>query len=139
MVFTLLHSSATADKLCARWLQLFSIAEGYKFVYKWFDVLNKSGHYIIGYTIMPNHLHVIIAFHNTGKSINSIVGNGKRFIAYDLIKALKEQGQDVIIKQMEGWVNNMKFLNHHLTGSLPGGRQGMQDRKIYCSKTKLYI
>jgi hypothetical protein len=41
-------------------------------------VLEKSGHYIIGYSIMPNHVHAVIAFHNTGKTINSIAGNGKK-------------------------------------------------------------
>ncbi|SFP79847.1 hypothetical protein [Parafilimonas terrae] len=57
---------------CTRWLLLFEITNGYNFVYKWFDVLKKANYYIIGYTIMPSHTHTIIAFHNTGKSINSI-------------------------------------------------------------------
>src|SRR3989442_576806 len=74
---------------CARWLPLFAITEGYKFVYKWFDILVKHGHYITGYVIMPGHLHAIIAFPNTGKTINSIIGNGKRFLAYDLVTTLK--------------------------------------------------
>ena len=91
---------------CARWLPLFELTNSYDAVYNWFTVLKKASHYIIGYTIMPNHVHAIIAFHNTGKAINSIVGNGKRFIAYNLIKILKEQGQYPILKQMEGWVNN---------------------------------
>jgi hypothetical protein len=29
---------------------------------------------------MPDHIHALIAFRNTGQSINTIVGNGKRFI-----------------------------------------------------------
>ena len=57
---------------CARWLSLFRIADGYKYVYKWFDVLVKNGHYIIGYVIMPNHVHAIIAFRNTGPNQTSI-------------------------------------------------------------------
>jgi len=35
---------------------------------------------------MPSHVHAIIAFSNTDKSVNTVVSNGKRFIAYDLIK-----------------------------------------------------
>ena len=35
---------------------------------------------------MPNHLHALIAFRNTGQSINTIVGNGKRFMAYEIIR-----------------------------------------------------
>jgi hypothetical protein len=45
---------------------------------------------------MPNHVHAIIAFSNTGKTINSIISNGKRFIAYDLIKRLQEQNSNLI-------------------------------------------
>jgi hypothetical protein len=63
----------------ARWLPLFAFADGYKFVYKWFDILVKHGDYIIGYVIMPHYLHAIIASRNTGKTINSIIGNGKYF------------------------------------------------------------
>ena len=68
-------------------------------------MLKKGGHYIIGYTIMPNHVHAIIAFHNTGKTINSIIGNGKRFIAYDLVAELKKREQHTVLKQLEEWVN----------------------------------
>jgi hypothetical protein len=73
---------------CLDWLPIFEICKGYNSVYKWFDVLKNKAHYIVGYTIMPNHLHAIIAFRNTGKSINSIIANGKRFIAYELVYAL---------------------------------------------------
>jgi REP element-mobilizing transposase RayT len=66
---------------CCRWLKLFELTNGYDIVYNWFDHLKSKGHYIIGYVIMPNHLHAVIAFRNTsGKSINRIVGNGKRFM-----------------------------------------------------------
>jgi REP element-mobilizing transposase RayT len=80
---------------CARWLPLFQITNGYNIVYKWFDYLKKNRHYIIAYVIMPNHLHAVIAFSKTEKSINLIIGNGKRFIAYDLVNNIKrkwEQG-----------------------------------------------
>ena len=90
---------------CARWLSLFEITSGYSLVYKWFDVLKKAGHYIIGYTIMPSHVHAIIAFHNTGKTINSIIGNGKRFMAYDLVAVLEKQNQTLILQQLTNWVN----------------------------------
>lgn len=65
---------------------MFEITNGYGVVYRWFDYLKCKGHYINGYVIMPNHLHAIIAFKNTGKKVNGIVGNGKRFMAYELVK-----------------------------------------------------
>jgi hypothetical protein len=55
---------------------------------------------------MPNHVHAIIAFGNTGKSINSIVGNGKRFMAYELVKLLKEKNKDDLLLQLEQMVND---------------------------------
>jgi hypothetical protein len=45
---------------------------------------------------MPNHIHALLAFRNTqGQSINTIIGNGKRFIAYELIAKLMELGTTV--------------------------------------------
>lgn len=63
---------------CSRWMKLFEMVNGYDIVYNWFDHLKSKGRYISGYVIKPNHLHAVIAFQNTGKSINSVVGNGKR-------------------------------------------------------------
>lgn len=92
---------------CARWLHLFSITNSYSSVYKWFDYLKLQRHYINGYVIMPNHVHAVIAFVNTGKSINTIIGNGKRFIAYELVSQLKVQQHFDILATMEQWVNSI--------------------------------
>jgi REP element-mobilizing transposase RayT len=32
----------------------------YDAVYKWFDYLKSKEHFIRGYVVMPNHLHVLI-------------------------------------------------------------------------------
>lgn len=58
---------------CTNWLLLFHLCNGYDVVYKWFDYLKAQGHYIIGYVIMPNHVHALIAFKNIGKSINTML------------------------------------------------------------------
>src|SRR5690606_17851987 len=85
---------------------LFSIADGYAVVYKWFDYLKSKGHFILGYVIMPNHLHALIGFRNSkSKSINSIVGNGKRFMAYELIKQLERKGEKNLLLELESYVN----------------------------------
>ena len=91
---------------CTNWLPLFKICNAYHAVYKWFDHLIEQGHYIIGYVIMPSHVHAIIAFTNTGKSINIIVSNGKRFIAYDLVKRLKEMNSNLILNELNNDLNN---------------------------------
>ncbi len=91
---------------CAQWLPLFKISDSYDSVYNWFDYLKANGHFIVGYIIMPNHVHAIIAFRNTGKTINSIVGNGKRFMAYDIVERLQQQNCHDVIAVMQKMVNN---------------------------------
>ena len=51
----------------------------------------------------PSHIHAIIAFHNTGKTINSIIANGKRFMAYDIVALLKKQNQNNICNNYKAW------------------------------------
>jgi len=91
---------------CANWLPLFKICNAYSLVYKWFDHLKKEGHYIIGYVIMPHHVHAIIAFKNTSKPINTIVGNGKRIMAYELVDILQQANKTLLITEMQQMVNN---------------------------------
>lgn len=73
---------------------------GYDLVYNWFDHLKSKGHIINGYVIMPNHLCALIAFRNTDQSINTIVGNGKSFIAYEIINRLKQQGEIKLLHRL---------------------------------------
>ena len=91
---------------CHDWLPLIEQTNSYDSVYKWFDHLKSKGHYIVGYTIMPNHLHALIGFQNTGKSINTIIGNGKRFMAYDIIEGLKEQDKPDLLHRLQQAVEN---------------------------------
>ena len=51
---------------------------------------------------MPNHVHALIAFKNSGKNINTIVGNGNRFIAYDLVERLKGMGFGEVLESLRG-------------------------------------
>src|SRR6478736_1103654 len=85
---------------CNNWLPLFKICNAYDAVYTWFNHLKQHGHYIIGYVIMPSHAHAIIAFSNTGKSINTIVSNVKRFIAYDLVESLQQPNSSLMLNEL---------------------------------------
>jgi putative transposase len=76
---------------CYKWLQLFEIADAYDTVYKWFDHLNEKNIYVTGYVIMPNHVQVLLYFPQMPKSLNTIIGNAKRFMAYEIIKRLEEK------------------------------------------------
>ncbi len=45
---------------CACWLPVIEKINGYDIVYKYFDYLKSQGHFICGYVIMPNHIHMLI-------------------------------------------------------------------------------
>jgi REP element-mobilizing transposase RayT len=90
---------------CYNWLPLFADADGYDLVYKWFDFLKAHGSYVAGYVIMPNHVHAVIAFCNNGQSINTRVGNGKRFMAYGIVERLRERGDVKTLALLRAGVN----------------------------------
>ena len=77
-------------------------------VYRQFDYLKQQGHYIIGYVIMPNHLHALIAFSNSGKTINSIVGNMKRFMAYEIVSGLKQKDEKDLLGVLASGVSSQE-------------------------------
>ena len=52
---------------------------------------------------MPNHLHVIVHFYKEGFSLNTIVANGKRFMAYEIINRLE-------IAENRDLLNHLKSL-----------------------------
>lgn len=67
------------------------MADAYDTVYKWFDHLLKNNIYVTGYAIMPNHVHVLLYFPQMPKSLNTIIGNAKRFMANEIITRLEER------------------------------------------------
>jgi hypothetical protein len=91
---------------CHNWLPLIEITNSYDVIYNWFNYLTNNGHYITGYTIMPNHVHATIAFKECGKDINKIIGDGKRFIAYEIINRLQNKNEKALLQQLTQAVNN---------------------------------
>lgn len=86
---------------CFRWLHLFELSKSYDCVYKWFDYLRVSKKAeIIGYVIMPNHFHLILNFVDESIDLNKLVGNGKRFIAYEIVKRLTQSGMTQLLFQL---------------------------------------
>jgi hypothetical protein len=47
---------------------------------------------------MPNHLHCMLFFPAKGYSLNKIIGNAKRFMAYEMINRLKNDNQVHILE-----------------------------------------
>jgi hypothetical protein len=118
----------------------------YDAVYTWFNHLKQQGHYIIDYIIMPNHVHAIIAFSNTGKSINTIISNAKRFIAYDLVNRLQKQNSHLVLSELSSALNKTERKEGKLHDVYetsfawkPACRQiGNAEQKIHSAKVKLH-
>ncbi len=98
----------TADKTwfitftCFNWIPLFQITNSYDLVYNWLNLIKEK--YSIdttAFVIMPNHVHAILHL-NTSNSLNKVISNGKRFMAYEIVKRLKAQERDdILIKLSE--------------------------------------
>jgi hypothetical protein len=52
---------------------------------------------VIGYVIIFNHVHCIINFPEHGFSLNTIISNAKRFMAYEIIKRLSANGEHELL------------------------------------------
>lgn len=79
---------------------MFRITSLYEDIYRWFEILLKYNVCNCGYVIMPNHLHVLVYTLNKEKTIDKIIGNGKRFMAYEIVKRLGESGRKELLGQM---------------------------------------
>jgi len=77
----------------------------YDHIYKWFDLLNSEKAKNTGYVIMPNHMHLLLFTMNNSKDINSILGTGKRFMAYEIVKRLNNLKRKDIIEKLQESVN----------------------------------
>ena len=50
---------------------------------------------------MPNHVHVLLYFPQMPKSLNTIIANAKRFIAYEMIKRLEKTKEEKLLALLQ--------------------------------------
>lgn len=93
---------------CYKWLPLIEEANAYHAVYRWFEHLKKDGCQVVGYVIMPNHFHVLLYPTHTGTSLNKMVGECKRFMAYDIVQSLKKQDKIELLQQLAEGVQSQE-------------------------------
>lgn len=96
---------------CFKWLPLIDSAKAYPAFDKWFAYLNSKHASVLGYVIMPNHFHGLIFLdEQCDKNLNQLVANGKRFLAYDIAKGLKENNRMDLLKRVSEGVSNKERL-----------------------------
>jgi REP element-mobilizing transposase RayT len=75
---------------CDKWQPLIAESAAYPSFDKWFSLLAAKHIQLLGYVIMPDHFHAILGFTDqTTISLNALIANAKRFLAYDIIKRLE--------------------------------------------------
>ena len=89
---------------CYKWINLFHLTDFYDHIYNWFNILDEKGIKTTGYVIMPNHLHCMLYLPPSSQSINKIIGNAKRFMAYEIVARLKAGQNWELLKVLEDGV-----------------------------------
>ncbi len=63
---------------------------------------------------MPNHVHAMLSFVKTEQSINTIIGNGKRFMAYEIIRRLTEAEETELLSTLQNEIEEKRKANNKL-------------------------
>ena len=105
-----IHEVYFCTVTCYKWLPLVEEAQAYSSVYRWFNHLKNDGCKVLGYVIMPNHFHVLLFPTHTGTSLNKLVGEGKRFMAYDIVNSLTRLNKMVLLETMKEGVASTEKL-----------------------------
>lgn len=100
---------------CYEWLPLIEKTNSYDLVYKWFKYLKSKGIEVMGYVIMPNHIHCVLNFPEKGFSLNKVIGNAKRFMAYEIVRRLSVLGEQELLKGLHNSLTESRVQKgqHH--------------------------
>jgi REP element-mobilizing transposase RayT len=98
---------------CASWLPLIQLTNSYSSAYSFFSNLTEKGNTILAYVIMPNHIHFMIYFNGNGY-LNTLIGNGKRFMAYEIISVLQSMEKNTILARLKKEVSIFEYLRGKL-------------------------
>lgn len=103
---------------CYRWLPLFETTNLYEYFDKWFEYLTINQAYVVGYVIMPNHFHGLIHLDDKStKNLSQLIGNGKRFLAYEIATRLKQSKSTEMLMYLTKSVSlkeKQKNKKHHV-------------------------
>jgi REP element-mobilizing transposase RayT len=83
---------------CNKWLPLIEETGLYNYFPKVVLHLENKGVRLSGYVLMPNHIHLLVYVEATCKSLNRAIGESKRFMAYKIVKRLREAGKENLLK-----------------------------------------
>jgi len=86
---------------CYKWIPLFAYSESYDLVYNWLRLLrDRCLADTLSFVIMPNHVHLILHLKSENVNLNTMISNGKRFMAYEIIRRLEDKCEENLLKQL---------------------------------------
>ena len=86
---------------CFNWIPLFDIVQSYDLIYNWLRLINdRYSIKTLAYVIMPNHVHLLLEFCDENVKLNSVIGNGKRFLAYEIIQRLTSSNNQQLLNTL---------------------------------------
>ena len=89
------------------WIPLFQITDTYHLVYKWLKLINEKYEIkTLAYVTMPNHVHFLFHLDKDNINLNKVIGNGKRFMAYDIIKKLEKTSNLALLNRLASAVTD---------------------------------
>lgn len=89
---------------CYKWINLFEESDIYDYMPSWFQRLREKGCLLNAFVIMPNHLHMIVYITPEVKNLNTLIGESKRFLAYEIVKRLKRKQKVQLLQILQAGV-----------------------------------
>lgn len=91
---------------CFEWHNLIELTDLWSEVYFWFNNMRlEYGVELTGYVIMPNHVHSKLYLPKGAPDINSLLSNGKRFLAYEIIERLEQRNERALLQRLHDAVS----------------------------------
>ena len=86
---------------CYKWLPLLDKRDIHIFLPNWINEINKRGVLTCGYVFMPNHMHLLVYVQEYSKGLNHVIGEAKRFLAYEIVKRLKQKEDTSLLEILQ--------------------------------------
>ena len=99
---------------CYKWISLIEKTNLYDYFPFWVDKVTEKGAKLCGYVIMPNHIHLLVYFKNEKIPLNKVFSEGKRFMAYEIVKRLKNHNNPELLKVLADGVKPQERKNGKL-------------------------
>ena len=99
---------------CYQWRPLLEKSLIYDFFPGWISEITKRGVLTCGYVFMPNHIHMLVYVQKNSKGLNHVIGEAKRFLAYEIVSRLKRMKETELLEilatgvQKKEWIKGKK-------------------------------